>query len=749
MENGLAAKHNIAVKIFWLIITVVMSWSLIVSVVSPTILTVTHEDALYSSVIFSVIFAVVFFNKKTFLAALIVFGVMFLLFFASVITDKTTTEAYTEFFINVMKFMRGDMAYSESYDRAVSGFIRVAIPLLISVAFIRPNMRILYIIVISVGEMVLSAGYGFDEPFAVAVFIFAAGAGVASELNGFASERDNPAFNFVLLTVVFLCTAVSYVAPRTNTEQAATWMQKNLIYPAQEAFMEKRFVLESTGFGKNDGTLGGDAFPEKDALLAVYSPGNISGMLLAGARQDYYSGNSWRNSVGSKSEELDSRLSELFSMSKATVSAMLDLSATVQIRFLMTSTTTVFAPSYFFGVAELDGTQMKLFKDKGDNITASNIFRRDDGYVIYNLYNSAFASSSYFTTDVEKYKQIPESFPQRVADLAEQITKNASQPQNKAINLQSFLKKNYDYTLTPGDTPPGVDFVDYFLFEQKKGYCAYFATAFVMMCRSIGLPARYVTGFTVPPGMTDAGEHIITGENAHAWAEVYFEGTGWTTFNPTGFSDTAIVGARTEASSASSPASAFPPQSSSGATPPPIPGQFESELEEIGVSPASTVKPNQADTTKNSLWWNWLRFLAGIFVLLLIAAIRMLHERVMIFNRGRKAKKRGANAVVVYSFERIISYAKYFHYPLLKNETAEEYSIRVGKVFSFENDSLFMRDLVKVFNRAKYGESEVSERDRKTMENAYESLCLRFRQNLGETRFKFVKYFLRTENKCF
>ena len=91
------------------------------------------------------------------------------------------------------------------------------------------------------------------------------------------------------------------------------------------------------------------------------------------------------------------------------------------------------------------------------------------------------------------------------------------------------------YTKTPGALPQSVDseteFLDYFLLESKQGYCVYYATAFVLLARAEGIPARYVEGFCVP--MTSTQNVCVSSSMAHAWPEVYIENMGWVPFEPT------------------------------------------------------------------------------------------------------------------------------------------------------------------------------------------------------------------------
>lgn len=134
----------------------------------------------------------------------------------------------------------------------------------------------------------------------------------------------------------------------------------------------------------------------------------------------------------------------------------------------------------------------------------------------------------------DKYIQLPE-IPKRVRDLANEVTASGNNSFDKVNNINSFLKSsgNYHYNLSIKPPPANMDGVDYFLFESKEGYCVYFASAMVVMARSIGIPARFVTGYAVGVWNPIMEAYDVTGSNAHAWVEIYFEGYGWVEFDPT------------------------------------------------------------------------------------------------------------------------------------------------------------------------------------------------------------------------
>ena len=121
----------------------------------------------------------------------------------------------------------------------------------------------------------------------------------------------------------------------------------------------------------------------------------------------------------------------------------------------------------------------------------------------------------------------------RIHALALQVTKGTTNPYDQAVAIETYLRNNYTYTLTPPATPEGMDPLDYFLFTSKKGYCQFFATAMGDMLRSLGLPARLVNGFG--PGQFDSStnRYVVRSADAHTWVESYFPTYGWITFEPT------------------------------------------------------------------------------------------------------------------------------------------------------------------------------------------------------------------------
>jgi transglutaminase-like putative cysteine protease len=146
-----------------------------------------------------------------------------------------------------------------------------------------------------------------------------------------------------------------------------------------------------------------------------------------------------------------------------------------------------------------------------------------------------FAGTAYPNWIRDQYTELPDSLPERVPALAAQVV--AGQPDNpydKAKALEAYLRE-YQIDYNVEDVPPGRDAVDYFLFDSRRGYFDYHASAMVVMLRTLGVPSRLAVGFVTDENDIDpeTGAYVVRDKNSYAWPEVYFPGHGWVQFNPT------------------------------------------------------------------------------------------------------------------------------------------------------------------------------------------------------------------------
>ena len=130
------------------------------------------------------------------------------------------------------------------------------------------------------------------------------------------------------------------------------------------------------------------------------------------------------------------------------------------------------------------------------------------------------------------YLQLPDDLSPEIVDLAQRITARAKTPYDEVNAITRYLRNNITYSSTAENPPAGRDPLDWFLFDSRKGFCNYYATAEVILLRSVGIPARLVVGFA--QGEFDPPNHYMVRQgDAHAWPEVYFPGNGWVEFEPT------------------------------------------------------------------------------------------------------------------------------------------------------------------------------------------------------------------------
>lgn len=137
------------------------------------------------------------------------------------------------------------------------------------------------------------------------------------------------------------------------------------------------------------------------------------------------------------------------------------------------------------------------------------------------------------TAILSRYATPTASTPERVADLAERLTRNQPTTYDKVRAIEDWMGRNTKYQIDIPPLPEGRDAVEQFLFHDRIGYCEQIASSLVVMLRSQGIPARVTVGFTPGERNPFTGMYEVRANNAHAWAEVYFPGIGWQAFDPT------------------------------------------------------------------------------------------------------------------------------------------------------------------------------------------------------------------------
>ncbi|MBR6159293.1 MAG: hypothetical protein IKQ40_03240 [Lachnospiraceae bacterium] len=164
----------------------------------------------------------------------------------------------------------------------------------------------------------------------------------------------------------------------------------------------------------------------------------------------------------------------------------------------------------------------------------------EDGWRSALLYNTSFSSEHMTYNDYRIYREKIHGIYGQNVILSERCKKfmdglleGADSDYDRLERIEKLLS-SFEYSTSPGDLPETVrseaDFADYFILEKKEGYCTHFATAFVILARSCGIPARYVQGYSV---LSRAAGFEVLSDRTHAWPEAYIDGVGWLIFEPT------------------------------------------------------------------------------------------------------------------------------------------------------------------------------------------------------------------------
>lgn len=133
--------------------------------------------------------------------------------------------------------------------------------------------------------------------------------------------------------------------------------------------------------------------------------------------------------------------------------------------------------------------------------------------------------------DLAPYIVVPPDLPQRIRDLAQTITAKKRGPWQKTLAIRDYLQR-YKYT-TDLKRDERYEPLEDFLFVQKAGHCEYFASALAIMLRAVGVPTRSVNGFYGGEWNSFGHYLAVRQGDAHSWVEVWIEGAGWVTVDPT------------------------------------------------------------------------------------------------------------------------------------------------------------------------------------------------------------------------
>lgn len=192
-----------------------------------------------------------------------------------------------------------------------------------------------------------------------------------------------------------------------------------------------------------------------------------------------------------------------------------------------------YRPAELFIVAE------RLSLDSGDGLRVPEPLKAGMTYSVVS-YRPEFepellrqAPTDYPPDIARRYLQLPAHISGRVKNLAAQLAGPHDNNFDKVTALTNYLLAEYPYNFFPPPHPPGAEVVDTFLFEDREGFCEQYASALVVMARTLDIPARLVTGYGSGTYNPITNYYEVRYSDAHSWVEVYFPDYGWVPFDPT------------------------------------------------------------------------------------------------------------------------------------------------------------------------------------------------------------------------
>jgi len=397
-------------------------------------------------------------------------------------------------------------------------------------------------------------------------------------------------------------------------------------------FTDPRNVFTLGAYGyypMGSGKLGGEATPTETPVMMVKTDRRT---LLRAVVKDEYTGRSWRDtSSGKRYLYVNPRWSSLRDSvfleslpppSVRGASTMLDQHA-VTVQMQDTATSTVFAPAFlrrFSAQSDMvayfnESGELFITRDlaRGDRYTAfAPILEGGDSALGSLVAAAPRGADKYYQDALEKYLELPGHMEEKVFEDLRNIVSGYNTPYDKACAIMRHLRRYYRYTLEPDEPPENQDFVTYFLYVGKEGYCTYYASAMTVLCRMAGLPARYVEGFVAQPAAD--GFAYVTGKDAHAWTEVYFEGFGWIPFDPTPNQNQQDDPPPEDNPPEPTPTPTPPPEDDNDDTPTPTPEPPDNN---------HTDPEEPEDDRKPPFLWLWLVLLALIIAVIVRILLRM------------------------------------------------------------------------------------------------------------------------------
>jgi len=343
----------------------------------------------------------------------------------------------------------------------------------------------------------------------------------------------------------FLIVTMALIIPKTSNTISWPWLQDKAysIFPGMEDLRSANdytrksgeageFDFSKTGYQRQSSRLGGPVRISDKKVMTVYGEGPF---YLRGNIRDNYTGKLWQSSEDAFEDYLSGE--DFNKIPDENKKYYKSKNITIINHFL--SSTTLFSP-YIPNKIYLDGNyEIKLGSDFQLNFPEGVYARESYSIDILEplpydeLMELGINKNKKDLKNPNKYLQVPRfKITKDTKDLVEEIVEGSNTDYKKALSIERYLRNNFKYNTDVEVPPKNREFIDYFLFEAKEGYCTYYATTMAIMLRLQGIPSRYVEGY-VARDLVEDDKYIVKQKNAHAWVEAFIEPVGWMIFEPT------------------------------------------------------------------------------------------------------------------------------------------------------------------------------------------------------------------------
>ncbi len=522
---------------------------------------------------------------------------------------------------------------------------------------------------------------------------------VIERMTNVSSRRSTWPRSWVVATliIVLLVSTVGFVSPKAEASwpDPITWVTN----------VGKGKMIQRIGYGEDDSYLGGP-FIMDDQL--IFQAKTTQPLYWRGESKDFYDGHGWVSTIDNRrmiplSDSLPNELydasletkagTQFLNFDKITYSTLFHSGEVNRVNHALPVTDGINYSADFSRLQTEQSTKLDSYELQVD----FPVFYREDLLASLPEYSEEI---------VGRYLETPAELPDRVRELALEITKDKDTPWEKALAIESYLKYG-DYTYETTDVAiPGKndDYVDQFLFDTLKGYCDNFSSSMVIMLRALDIPARWVKGFNSGDYTLDTQTGLYNVEvrslNAHSWPEVYFSGIGWVPFEPTpSFSSPVVIEDRPDEEQDI----AIPALESDE--------RFNRALEDLELEKDIQFGPNGGSSLSEVNKWVVASVIATI--ILVFAVLLYLFRFTLWMILLERSKKKGKEDSVIFTlFDRIFHMLERKGGERLPHQTIREYVLGVERFRPSHAGQ--MREFTKLFEGFRYGQG-----DKKEWENVW------------------------------